>query len=304
MINITKGSGGLYTQSSPTRSQYTEDGIYDLSACLNIDISDKFRISRRRAVNNKLNLNAHSLHPINDKYCLFVSGNNLNLLLPSLTEYKTIATVTPGHKLSCCVVDDIAYWVNGVDRGKIIDYINYEWVANAPDIVSSNQTRVFYDPPRGNFLGYYNGRMYIASGKEVWYSDAYSPNIFSLGDSFLPFESAITMIRPVASGIYISESDKTWFLFGDGPENFIWKVVDNFPALPYSDKKAIGAMIENKWTSIGGSEVAFWLTNQGLMYGSSDGSVINMSNEKIDLIGVATTGAILIDGSSLIGNFI
>jgi len=309
-IPIMRGSSGLNTQSDQARSHYSsnpsgyvgEKGIVDFSACMNIDISDKYRVSRRRAITRQATLDSHSIHPVENKYCLFVSGSNLNLLLPNFTDYVTVSTVTSGLALSCFVLDGVAYWSNGIEKGKIVDGANVSWAKG--DVVSDNKTRVFYSPPLGQHLDFYNGRAYIADGPVVWYSEDYGPDVFSLGDSFLSFESDVTMVRHVAGGVYISDSLVTWFLSGAKPSEFDWRIVDNNPALKYSDKNAIGAMVEGSWQPGGKAEVAFWLTNEGIIYGDATGNITNTSEMKIDLPAQYTTGSILIDGSALIAQFI
>lgn len=310
-IPIIKQFSGLYTEADPARSQYNAEagGLTTLAACMNVDISDQFRISRRRGITRKITSAAHSLYPIEKRYCLFVSGSNLNLLLPNMTEYLIVATVTEGLRVSCFVLDGIAYWSNGAQRGKIVNGENVPWVMGT--VASTNVTRTFYDPPEGKFLGYYNGRVYIVDSQDnriVWYSEPYAPDVFSLADSFISFESNVTMLRPVSGGIYIGESEdesgRTWFLSGDNPQSFKWIIVDSNAALPYSDKTVIGAMNGKEWISGGKTEVAFWLTNNGIMFGDSIGQVQNITEEKIDLISVSSTGAVLVDGSTLIAKFI
>ncbi len=307
---IMKGSYGLHTQSDQVRSPYSKEsspfagelGIVDFAACMNVDISDRFRVSRRRGITRKILLDSHSLWPVENKYCLFVNEGNLNILLPGFTEYETIATVTPGIALSACVVDGIAYWSNGVEKGKVIDSENTPWVMG--DVVSNNQTRQFYDPPLGQHIDFHNGQMYVAAGREVWYSDPYGPDVFAMGDNFLAAESTIQMIRHVTGGMYLSDSVVTWFLSGSNPKEFVWKEVDNHPVLPYSDKGAVGAMPDGVWKPGGKIEVAFWLTNEGIMFGDASGQVANISESKIDLVSTYTTGAVLVDGSALVAQFI
>ena len=143
-----------------------------------------------------------------------------------------------------------------------------------------------------------------AAGPVVWYSEDYGPDIFSLGDSFLSFESDVKMVRHVAGGLYISDNLVTWFLGGTNPRDLNWRIVDDAPALPYSDKNAVGAMADGSWQPGGKTEVAFWLTNDGIVYGDASGNIQNISELKIDLPSVSTAGAILVDGTNLIAQFI
>lgn len=313
-IPIMRGSRGIKSQSDPVRSAYSTSqspytkntGLVDLAACMNVDISDKFRVSRRRGVTRKVAISAHSLHPVGDRYCLFVSGTDLNLLLPSLTEYVTVAQVSEAP-LSCFVLDGIAYWGNGIQKGKIVDAVNVEWVG--PPVVYGNKTRAFYDPPAGKLLGFYAGRMYAAVDRVVWYSEPFGPDLWSLSDSFLSFESPVTMVRGVANGLFVSDSEQVWFLGGNGPDSFEWKVVDNHPAITHSDKAAVGMMQitsdgSYEFADGGKIECAFWLSNNGVMFGSGSGETINLTDEKMDLLGPYSRGSVLVDGAALIAQFL
>lgn len=309
-VPIMKGTSGLYTQSDSAKSVYNSKrgGLNDLAACINIDVSDRRRPSRRRGITRKVASAAHSLCPVNDRYCLFVSGADLNLLQPDLVSYTTVGTVTPGMIVSAFVLDGICYWQNGIERGKIISGSNEPWELTQ-DVVSANKTRVFTGPPRGERLAYYNGRVFIGSGSEVWYSEPYAPDVFSMGDSFLPFESDVQMLRAVSGGLYISDSEQTWALIGSDPGDFKWGVVDNHPALPYSDQSFVGSMqidVEGDYVFLdsGKLECAFWLTDTGIMFGDAAGSVYNISTAKIDLPGPYSSGSMLVDGTALVAQFI
>jgi len=316
-LSILKGSSGLRTQPDPSRSPYSQGqggfpgqiGLVDLAACMNIDITDGNMIIRRRGITKRVPENAHSVYQIGP-YCMFVVDDGLWLLKPGFSGYVQIATVTPAP-VCCEVVDGIGYWSNGIQKGKIVGGVNQPWT-KAATVYSNNQTRIYEDPPVGNILGYWNGRMYVAGIAEdrkiVRYSEAYGPDLFAPADGYLSLESAVTMVRPVGGGIYVSESDKTHFVSGDQlkPD---WKVIDNHPALPWSSKPAVGAMSMDQagnyvWQAGGKTEVAFWLTNEGVMFGDAVGNVTNITEEKIDLLPPYTSGAILIDGSTLLAQFI
>lgn len=304
---ILKGSGGLNTESDPVRSSYDPElGIWDLAACVNVDISDKYRISRRKGFTRKLAGDAHSLTPIEEKYCLFCAADVLCRLEPNLTDYTPIATVTPGKRLSVVVLDGKAYWCNGHENGIVIEGINQGWTATG--VVSSNMTRVFSDPPIGSLLSYYNGRMYVIEGKIVWYSEPYGPNLFSKGDSFLSLESNIQMFRPVENGIYVSDEYSIHFLKGQQPKEFIWATVDDTPALRYSDKVLQASLMLDQSSAPvlslnTAAKAATWLTNKGVCFGSSEGQITQLTERKMDLPSRYSSGATLVNGATLIGQF-
>lgn len=307
-VRILKGSGGLNTETDPIRSGYDPAiGVWDFAACVNIDISDKFRISRRKGFTRKLAGNSHSLVAIEDKYCLFCVSDVLCRLESNLTDYSPIAVVTPDKRLSVIILDSKVYWCNGREKGIVIDGINHEWTA-ATSLVSSNVTRVFNDPPIGHLLAYHNGRIYVVDGKIVWYSEPYGPNLFSKGDCFISLESNIQMIRPVDGGIYISDEYSTWFLKGQHPKEFVWNKIEDTPALPYS-AEPIQARITIDQTGLPvlslnmSSMAAIWSTNKGICFGTSDGQITRLTERKIDLPDEYSSGACLVNGATLIGQF-
>ena len=284
---ILKGSGGLNTESDPARSGYDEDiGIWDLAACSNVDITDRNRISRRKGFTRKLAGASHSLFAVEEKYCLFVVQDALCLLLPSLTEYEVLQTgMAEGARLSVVVLDGKAYWCNGFQKGVVADGVNSEWVKGAVP-ASSNITRVFNGPPVGRLLAYHNGIMYVITDKVAWHSEPYGPDIYSLGDSFISCESLMQMFRPVSGGIYISDEHATWFLKGDNPKNFTWTQVDNRPALPYSDSPCLGTITPDQagnplFSPQGNAQAAVWLTGDGVVYGSPEGTITKITESKI-----------------------
>ena len=314
-IPITRGSTGLSTQCDPVRSYYSKAtagstgliGIVDLQACINTDISDRGRYSRRRPITRIIAAAAHSLCPVDSRYCLFVSGGLLCLLHPDFATYTAIGTVGD-LPMSAVVLDGVAYWCNGVQRGKVVDGVMDGW--NKPDVVYGNKTRIFDDPPTGKLITQFNGRLYMAKDNVVWVSEPFGPDLWSLEDGFLSFESNVKMIRGVAGGIYVSDSYATWFLSGNGPDDFDWRVVYNYPVIPGSDSNAVGVMSQGQdggyvWTAAGKRECALWCTDNGFMHGSADGNVINLTDEKIDLPGTGyLRGATMVNGSMAIAAFI
>jgi hypothetical protein len=302
-LSIVKGSAGLNTESDQARTYYGKDaspytgnrGLSFFSACMDIDIDDEKRISRRKGMIKRVPENALSLHVISERFLLFGADDGLFLLQAGFTGYTLIATVTPG-RVSAVTVDGVTYWTNNVQKGKIIDGVNYPWVKGT--VVSDNLTRIFYDPPVGKYLAYHNGQILVGAGKTIWKSEPYGPDVFAL-DDYYSLESDVSMVRPVGGGIYIADSERTFFVTGND-----WKPVDNHPALAYASTDAVGTMIEGKFTSGGKTQVAFWLTNEGVIFGDAVGNVQNITEERIDLLGPYSSGAILVDGSTLIANFI
>lgn len=305
-IPITRGTTGLRTENDPVRSAYNKKtgGLSDLAACMDIDVSDARRPSRRKGKKRLITGNWHSLFPVNDQYCLMVQDDALSVTSDLVTA-TGIRNVTVGARVSYCLLDNTVYYVNGFEIGQVNNQISSPWV-KPNELISNNKTRIFQGPPIGQRIAYYKGRMYIAQGDKIWYSEPYGPDLWSMSDSFLPFESVTKMVRPVAGGLYISDEYDTWFLAGAGPGDFNWDKVDPLPALPWSDSEMLGTMMMTKsgdYMFISGKVVsACWMTAQGLVYGGPTGSIEKITEGKIDLPGNEyTSGATGINGTTLIG---
>lgn len=75
-------------------------------------------------------------------------------------------------------------------------------------------TQFLDQPPAGNIIAYYNGRIYIAYGATVWYTEPYRYELINLADNYLMFASNVTMIHAVQDGLWLATDDETFFLAG------------------------------------------------------------------------------------------
>jgi len=278
-------------------------GHLNLAACSNISISDSGkRISRRKGNRRIVTSSANSLFPLPDKL-LFVSGGKIKALSTDLSTVTDIVTVST-WPASFCQIADTTYWVNGNEAGKIIGTTNYDWKKPTGYTDRKDPTKVYSDPPPGVKIAYYRGRIYIADHNVVWVSEPYAPNLFMLKMN-LQFETGVIMVRPVASGLFISDNDKTWFLRGTGPNDFAYDVALGRPAILHSDSPVNGAMITNQSGGVsvaGGNDAALWLNDEGFCWGNPDGSIVEFTKERfIPPDGVR--GATHYDDNKIIGRW-
>lgn len=282
---ISSRSNGLNTREDPARSFMTEAGILDLAACQNIDIDKTGRTSRRKGWEKKVSLtSAHSLFKVDDNHFLCVSGEKIVKIDRSFSIVKEILTVTTSNRVSFERIDEAIFFMNGRQKGIIVDDQVYDWV-----YTEKKEDRVrpekYFDPPIGTIIGFYRGRMYVAEDRTVWYSEPYEYDAFAMGKAFLPFETKVLMLQPVENGIFISDEEQVHFLGGRDPESFDWKIASEFPALQYSNTSALGQMsvnaegqrqfINNNFSS------CFWLANKRVFFGAPDGNAIDLVSDKI-----------------------
>lgn len=69
-------------------------------------------------------------------------------------------------------------------------------------------------PPAGNIIRPYAGRVYVADKKTVWYSEPFSPERFRRATNYLLFPDDVSLMEPVAGGIWFAAGTATWFYAG------------------------------------------------------------------------------------------
>jgi hypothetical protein len=72
--------------------------------------------------------------------------------------------------------------------------------------------RLLGPPPLADVLGYFNGRIYLAQGTTLWWTELYNYLYVDKTRNFYQFEADITMLGTVMDGIYVGTEEGVWFL--------------------------------------------------------------------------------------------
>lgn len=123
-------------------------------------------------------------------------------------------------------------------------------------------------PPTGHILEYYAGRILIASGSVLHYTEALRYSLYDNVHNFIQFPARITMVKAVPDGVFVS-ADRVYFLPALGTDDVSQRVV--------SLHKAIEGAACN---DLGTSDV-FWFSERGLMRGSSGGKVEEVTGGRL-----------------------
>lgn len=121
-------------------------------------------------------------------------------------------------------------------------------------------------PPAGRIIRQFNGRLFIAEGNILWHTDEYSMDLIQPGANFYQYPAPITIVEPVPGGIWVV-ADKTYFLFGNGPEDF-----GSRTALEYGAVFGTGRKIPN-------SKDVAWFSTRGLVIAGA-GEIKNVMEEQ------------------------
>jgi hypothetical protein len=242
----------------------------EMPVARNVDIDDAGRITRRDGYDDVATLvgDYHSLWS-DDSLCLAVKSGNLYRINGDWSESLLRANVGDAA-MSYVSVNGIVYYTNSSVISSIVFGV---------DTPFATPTVTFkIAPPPGQLINYFNGRLYIARGPVLWFTDAMAFGRVDTRTGFKQFPSNIVMIQPVDGGLFISDEQETHFMSGASPDKASLRAVEK-AAIPGSNTSIKGTLFSKE---IQGT-AAFFVTEDGICMGLSDGTVIPMTSSTYKL---------------------
>lgn len=289
-------STGLNTVTDPTRINYdAETGISDLGVAVNVTIDQTGWISRREGQTPRLLLptGSHSLYS-DGVMCTFVSNSSLYQLFPDYS-YELIRLLTSNNKMAYAQVNSDFYYTNTVDYGIIQSNGAYKTWEALP-YVGQTTNRVFDGPRAGSHLAFFAGRVFVAEGPVLWWSESLDFARFDRARSFVQFPTDITMVKSVAQGLFVSDRERTYFLRGTNPKEFIQEKLAPYPAVEWSEATDYVETWEVGLENLEPGLCATWTSLEGACLGTPNGIFINLNKKKVIYPEVGTFGASLVKG--------
>jgi len=298
-ITLFTGTSGLNTVEDPVRIAFDpEVGVTDLSIAVNIDIDDTGRISRRKGLRELKNGEFHSVF-CDRGDCFTIEERTSDAALKQIaTDYSLTGLrsgLTKDKRMSFAQVGKATYYSNGIENGVIEDSISIPWPVQSH--VGAETSRSFSSAPVGTHLTHFAGRMWIIDGPMLWYSEPFAYGKFDLSRNFFWFGSDLRMVKSVSTGLFVSDSTAIYFLQGTNPKEMHQDEIFSSPAHEWSD--AIGLVDGNDLGIPEFGLCAIWSSDKGLCLGVKDGSVHNLTVDKL-IYPSGTKGASLINGSKII----
>ena len=288
-IPIFRNALGWNNKVDPVELAYdAETGSSELAVAYNVDVSRRGRVSRRKGFVKRVDLaGIHSLFSC-PFVTLFCAGDGVYKLNEDFS-YNLIADGAPeGVRTSYAEVNRVVYAINPGMKIKVVDGVVSAFVREG-SYVGPVTIRQYMDPPTGSHIAYYSSRMYIAKDNVLWASDPAAFAWFNKGNGFRQFESRITMLRPVTTGIYVSTENGVWYLYGKTFNEMQQKLVFSYPAVEWSDCYTLFSGLRSPYLMERGfyAECAVWLgrNSEGqtsVCVGGDDGRVVDMTVDKID----------------------
>jgi hypothetical protein len=134
-----------------------------------------------------------------------------------------------------------------------------------------------WPPPDGaHMVRLFNGRLLVASGKELYWSQPLAYHLFKKNTDLQQFPERIKLLAPLSDGFYVGAGDLTQWVSGDDPDS--WKP-DDVGDTPISEGEHLivpGKTFPSLETR---QNVAVWITADGVTVGMPGGRVEHMTEE-------------------------
>lgn len=158
------------------------------------------------------------------------------------------------------------------------------------------QTQFLVPPPPGQAIEFFNGRIWIAQGPVLWYTEPLRYGLIHL-DNYIPFPAEIDIVAAATTGIYVA-ADRHYYLPGGDPSKMA--LVEKLPfgavrgtlaRLPYSQSH-IGSRRASKLAATKESGTV-WMSARGLVIANEQGDIRVVSEDQI-VTNPNTRGAALV----------
>ena len=298
IIPLFRYSKGLdNTIDSASDNYSTESGISSLATCVNITHSKTGRPSSRSGYSLVQPGSFHSLF-CDGENCYVGRGTDLYRVGSDLSLTGLRAGLS-GSRISFCRDKTDTYYANGSQNGVIKNGLSYPWPVQ--EYEGPKTTRVFSTPPVGTLLALYKGHMLVAVGSTIYVSEPWGFGLFNLAN-YIHFDSPIRLLKPVEQGVFVSDSECTWFLTGSHYSEFSQSKVASYPALEgscaidYEEALAIGLEAPGL--------CALWASTTGMVIGFPNGQIMNKMESRVSTPDIGSQGAgLLYDHKFIYTNF-
>lgn len=240
--------------------------VYPVQQANNLDIDNTFQVSSRPGYTSvKTGSDIHSMWS-DGVSCLYADGATLYKLGTGYATLSLRSDLTPGTRLSYAPFNDRIYYTNEYQIG---------YVKDDADNALAYPNREFKTAlPVGQLIESFMGCLYVAKDNILYISDPLC-DYYDIRYGYRIFNSRITLLRAVDTGLYISD-DQVWFIKGKGNDEFERDNPYPSRAIPHTDIRIPGKYIDDSMPG----NVAIWTGENGICLGDNSGNVINLTDAR------------------------
>ena len=134
----------------------------------------------------------------------------------------------------------------------------------------------------GSHLCVWLGRLLVARGRHLHYTDSRSYGLYDPRFNFASFPRRIMFVRGMEKGVYVGQrGDTVLWLAGANPR--AWEVNGTGGSEPRSKTKLIATELLDPALKLDTQEVAIWLSANGYVLGLQSGAIIEPQSKRIRL---------------------
>lgn len=171
---------------------------------------------------------------------------------------------------------------NGGELLRGEDYPVGTTVVNLPTLPKLGAPAQFrhMDPmPTGQYLGLWQGRLVVAQGRTLRFSEAMAYHVHDPRHGFVQMPQRITFVAPVDGGLWVGQVDHVVFLRGTTPQELVFERKTSRAPVPGSTVAL--ASDEAGEASGGGRAAVAWLSSVGFAMGTPDGGIIEPQAQRL-----------------------
>lgn len=157
-------------------------------------------------------------------------------------------------------------------------FANY--LVTQPGDGSIRTTQHLAPMPAGRFVRWHAGRLFVARGDTLWFSEALRPHLHDPRYNFIRFVGDIRFIETIPGGLYVADDRGVWWLGGNEPTQFQQRLVSSARAIRRSSLRLSGAHFNREITETD-LDVAVWLSEEGYVIGKNSGDAVSLHPERV-----------------------
>lgn len=135
-----------------------------------------------------------------------------------------------------------------------------------------------YPPPPGQRIAVFRGRILIAQGHVLYWSQPLAPHHYRLQTDAQLFEGRIAMLAALDRGFFIATETRTYWVQGDDPHEWQPRLVDTRRVAEGAALRIPAHKLPSLQTH---GEVCLWATADGFVAGLGDGSIVALTDGRL-----------------------
>ena len=258
---------GMDNRAPDYKLRLPDGGGHLLRDALNVDVTAQGTVKTRAGYAlAQAGNDCHSLwSPVEGDYALYVDDGDLYRIDTAKTLIASgFGNATPVRYTQ---VYEAVYFTDGLRAGSY-----HPSSGPTPEWASATATtigdQVLVPMPAGQHIAHHAGRLLVAVGSAVIYSEPFTPHLRDEAKGFELFPAPITCLVAVEGGVFVV-ADKTYFIAGGFPAQAVRAVFD------------YGAPDQQpSYREDGG---AHWMSGKGVVSATSSGEISNLQESRVAL---------------------